>query len=54
MTECQFVYNTVKSSDSPFKVVVVLCICVFMCVCTHIVLHVDFSFKQIHDIVQVS
>ena len=58
MAECQFVYNTVKSSDSPFKVLVVLGVCVFTCVCVcvfaHIVLHIDFSFKQIHDLIQVT
>lgn len=56
MAEYQFVYYTVKSSDSPFKVLVVLGVCVFtcVCVCAHIVLHIDFSFKQIHDLIQVT
>ena len=43
MAECQFVYNTVKSSDSPFKVVVVLGVCVFTCVCVCVCAHMNWQ-----------
>lgn len=36
MAVCQFVYNTVKPSDSPFKVDIVCGVCVFMCMCVYI------------------